>query len=81
MIAQVPEAASNSKAIIEELNDQVGSYLGLLDEKDDEIKRVRTYVKQRVVVGQPVSSYVNVRSYVRTYVADRNTHSGPRSQH
>ena len=40
MVAQVPEAASDSKAIIEELNDQVKSYLGLLDERDDEIKKV-----------------------------------------
>ena len=38
--AQISEAASDFKAIIDELNDQVQSYLGLLDEKDNRIKKV-----------------------------------------
>jgi len=41
-----PEADSDSRAIIEELNDQVKSYLGLLDQKDDEIKMVHTYLQK-----------------------------------
>ena len=44
VITQVPEAVSDSKAIIEELNDQVTSYLGLLNDSDDIIKKVCTYV-------------------------------------
>ena len=35
------EAASNSKAIIDELNDQVKSYLGLLEESDKRIEKVK----------------------------------------
>ena len=40
-MAQSSEAASNSKAIIDELNDQVRSYHGLLEESEKSIKRVK----------------------------------------
>ena len=40
MITQVPETDSDSKAIIKELNDEVTSYIGLLDERDDIIRKV-----------------------------------------
>ena len=40
MKTEVPEAESDSKAIIKELNDEVTSYIGLLDERDDIIRKV-----------------------------------------
>lgn len=40
MIPQASEAAINSKAITEELHDQVNSYVRLLDEKDKIIEKV-----------------------------------------
>ena len=40
-MAQSSEAASNFKAIIDELNDQVKSYLGLLEESDKRIEKVK----------------------------------------
>ena len=48
MITQVPKAESDSKAIIEELNDQVASYIGLLDESDDIIKKVNMHILSNV---------------------------------
>ena len=52
-MAQSSEAASNSKAIIDELNDQVRSYHGLLEESEKRIKRVKykhTYTVRTVAV-------------------------------
>ena len=44
MITHVPKAASDAKAIIEELNDQVTCYVGLLDDSDVIIRKVRMYI-------------------------------------
>ena len=40
-MAQSSEAVSNFKAIIDELNDQIKSYLGLLEESDKRNKKVK----------------------------------------
>ena len=40
-MSQTSEAASNSKAIIEELKEQVKSYLGLLEESEERIEKVK----------------------------------------
>ena len=42
-MAQSSEAASNSKAIIDELNEQVKSYHGLLEDSEKRIEKV-TYI-------------------------------------
>ena len=81
------EVASDSKAIIAELKDQVDSYLNLLDERDEIIKKVeqlswfsvvKIYVMSVSMLFIYVCTCVHLNesilyNYVRTYII--KTHS------